>query len=96
MPINKSDLIKELSNNFPNFLKRDLIKATNIIFNNIKYALKKNERVELRDIFMFEAKRYRSKFARNPKTNEKIFVPEKKIIRFKVPKKWQKDINEKT
>ena len=45
---------------------------------------------------MFEAKKYKSKQARNPKTNEIIFVPEKKIIRFKISKKWAKKINEET
>ena len=96
MSIKKSDLIKHLSNNFPNFLKTDLTKLIDIVIDNIKVSLKKNERVELRDIFMFEAKKYKSKFARNPKTNEKILIPEKKIIRFKMSKKWQKIINEKT
>ena len=44
---------------------------------------------------MFEAKKYNSKISRNPKTNEKVFVPEKKIIRLKISKKWAKEINEK-
>ena len=33
--------------------------------------------------------------ARNPKTNEIIHVPEKKIVRLKISKKWQEIINEK-
>ena len=44
---------------------------------------------------MFEAKKYNSKISRNPKTNEKVFVPEKKIIRLKISKKWAEEINEK-
>ena len=44
---------------------------------------------------MFEAKKYKSKLGRNPKTSERIVVPEKKIIRFKLSKKWQEKINEK-
>ena len=65
-----------------------------IILENIKQSLKNSGRTELRDIVMFEAKKYNSKQARNPKTNEIIFVPEKKIIRFKTSKKWSKKINE--
>ena len=95
MAINKSDIKNKLSDNFPNFLKKDLSKLIYIILDNIKQSLKKNERVELRDILMFEAKKYKSKEARNPKTNEIIFVPEKKIIRLKISKKWSKKINEK-
>ena len=37
----------------------------------------------------------KAKYVRNPKTNEKVFVPEKKIIRLKISKKWAKEINEK-
>ncbi len=95
MSVKKSDLIKDLANNYPNFLKKDLAKLIDIVIDNIKNSLKNGERVELRDTFMFEAKKYKSKYARNPKTNEKLLIPEKKIVRFKISKKWQKLINEK-
>ncbi|MBH00427.1 MAG: integration host factor subunit beta [Candidatus Pelagibacter sp.] len=95
MAINKSDLINNLSKNFPNFLKKDILKIVDTIIDEIKASLKKGERVELRDVFMFEAKKYKSKIARNPKTNEKIFLPEKKLVKFKISKNWKKIINEK-
>ncbi len=94
MNITKSDLIKQFSNNFPNFLKKDLTKVIDLSLKMIAESLKRGERVEFRDNFMFEAKKYKSKFARNPKTNEKIYVPGKKIIRFKISKKWSEKINE--
>ena len=95
MAINKSDLINNLSKNFPNFLKKDILKIVDTIIYEIKASLKKGERVELRDVFMFEAKKYKSKIARNPKTNEKFFLPEKKLVKFKISKNWKKIINEK-
>lgn len=95
MNINKSNLIKQLSDNFPNFLRKDLTKLVDIILTNIKQSLKNNERVELRDIILIEAKRYKARKARNPKTNAAIYVPEKKIIRFKISKRWSDEINEK-
>ena len=95
MQINKSDLLKQFSDNFPNFIKKDLLKIIDIILEEIASSMRKGERVELRDVFMFETKIYRKRSARNPKTNEKIFVPEKKNIRFKLSKKWQNKINEK-
>ena len=95
MQINKSDLLKQFSDNFPNFIKKDLLKIIDIILEEIASSMKKGERVELRDVFMFETKIFKERSARNPKTNEKIFVPEKKNIRFKLSKKWQKKINEK-
>lgn len=95
MQINKSDLLKQFSDNFPNFIKKDLLKIIDIILDEIASSMRKGERVELRDVFMFETKIYKKRSARNPKTNEKIFVPEKKNIRFKLSKKWQNKINEK-
>tara|TARA_B100000965_G_scaffold13946_1_gene10446 strand:+ start:2181 stop:2366 length:186 start_codon:yes stop_codon:yes gene_type:complete len=56
-------------------------------------SLKKNERVELRDILTLETRIQKARTSRNPKTNEKIEVPEKKTIHFKMSKKWFKDLN---
>ena len=94
MAINRSNLVDQLSKNYPNFIKKDLNKLVDIIFENIKVSLKKGERVELRDVIIFEGKKFKSKFLRNPKTNEKVFVPEKRIIRVKISQKWKKSINE--
>jgi len=41
LAIVKSKLLKQLSTNYPNFLKRDLEKFTNIILEEIKRALKR-------------------------------------------------------
>ena len=57
-------------------------------------SLKKNERVELRDIFTLETRLQRARTSRNPKTNEKVAVPEKKTIHFKMSKKWFKNLND--
>ena len=53
MAIVKSKLLKQLSENYPNFLKKDLEKFTNIILNEIKRALKRGDRVELRGFGVF-------------------------------------------
>ena len=75
----KSNIIKQLSNNYPNFLKKDLIKFIEIVLFEIKNTLKRGERVEIRDSFVFQSKTREARIARNPKTNEKINVPKKKI-----------------
>ena len=95
MGSNKSYILEQLSNNYPNFLKKDLTKFVNIIFNEIENALKKNERVELRDIFTLETRIQKARIARNPKTNEKININQKKSIKFKMSKEWFNNINEK-
>ena len=95
MGSNKSDILERLSNNYPNFLKKDLTKFVNIILNEIENALKKNERVELRDIFTLETRIQKARMARNPRTNEKININQKKSIKFKMSKEWFNNINEK-
>tara|TARA_B100002051_G_C16326492_1_gene434825 strand:- start:205 stop:495 length:291 start_codon:yes stop_codon:yes gene_type:complete len=91
----KSDLIKELSNNYPNFLRRDLVKLVDIILEEMQNSLKRGERVELRDIFTIESRIQKARISRNPKTNEKINTPEKKTVLMKISKEWSKKINEK-
>ena len=91
----KSDLIKELTDNYPNFLRKDLTKLVEIILYEIKYSLKRGERVELRDIFTLDPRIQKEGIRRNPKTGEKIFVKEKKSILFKMSKEWTNKINEK-
>ncbi len=95
MSVVKSDLIKELSDNYPNFLKKDLIKLVDIAIDEIQNALKRSERVELRDVFTIESRIQKARISRNPKTNEKINTPEKKTVLMKISKEWSKKINEK-
>ena len=75
LPTNKSDLLKKLSDNYPNFYKKDLSKLLDIFIFEIKNSLKRKERVEIRDVFSLEPKLHKAKYARNQKTNEKIFAP---------------------
>ena len=94
MAIVKSKLLKQLSNNYPNFLKKDLEKFTNIILKEIKYTLKRGERVELRGFGVFSTNIQKSRISRNPKTGEKVNTPEKKTIHFKMAKDLFKKIND--
>ena len=93
MALVKSKILEHLSNNYPNFLKKGLSKLIEITLSKIENALEKNERVELRDIFTLETKIQKARISRNPKTNEKVKVPEKKTVHFKMSKKWFKDLN---
>ena len=95
LPTKKSDLLNKLADNYTNFFKKNLIKLIDILMIEIKNSLKRKERVELRDIFTLEPKLQKAKYARNPKTNEKIFDKEKYSINFKLSKYWSKKINEK-
>ena len=95
MSIVKSDLIKQLTVNYPNFLKKDLIKLFDITIFEIQDSLKRGERVELREIFSIEPRIQKARVSRNPKTNEKVNTPKKRSILLKISKEWAKKINEK-
>ena len=93
MAIVKSKLLKQLSNNYPNFLKKDLEKITKIILDEIKQTLKRNERVELRGFGVFSTNIQKARISRNPKTGEKVNTPEKRTIHFKMAKDLFKKLN---
>ncbi len=93
MAIVKSKLLKQLAINYPNFLKKDLEKFTDIILNEIKYALKRGNRVELRGFGIFSTNIQKARISRNPKTGEKVNTPEKKTIHFKMAKEMFKKLN---
>ena len=90
----KSEIIKKLANNYPNFLRSDLKKITEIFILEVRNSLKRHERVELRDVFSLEPKYQKARISRNPRTNEKVYVKDKYSIIFKTSKMWSKKINE--
>jgi len=89
----KSKLLKQLSDNYPNFLKKDLEKFVNIILNEMKNALKRGDRVELRGFGILSTNIQKARISRNPKTGEKIHTPKKKTIHFKMAKDLFKKLN---
>ncbi len=93
MAIVKSNLLKQLSDSYPNFLKKDLEKFLNIILSEIKQALYKGERVELRGFGVWSIHIQKARISRNPKTGEKIETPKKKTIHFKMGKELFKKLN---
>ncbi len=93
MAIVKSKLLKQLSQNYPNFLRKDLEKFTDIILKEIKRTLRRGERVELRGFGVFSTNTQKARISRNPKTGEKVHTPAKKTIHFKMAKDLFKKIN---
>tara|TARA_B110000211_G_scaffold218674_1_gene263718 strand:+ start:1505 stop:1795 length:291 start_codon:yes stop_codon:yes gene_type:complete len=93
LAIVKSKLLKQLSKNWPNFLQKDLSKFTEIILHDIKQALKRGDRVELRGFGIFSTNTQKARISRNPKTGEKVNTPKKKTIHFKMAKEMFKKLN---
>ena len=93
MAIVKSKLLNQLKKSYPNFLKKDLEKVVSIVLNEIKQALKRGDRVELRGFGIFSTNIQKARISRNPKTGEKINTPEKIVIHWKMAKEMFKKIN---
>ena len=93
MAIVKSKLLKKLSKSYPNFLKKDLEKFSEIVFKEIKETLNRNERVELRGFGVFYSNIQKARISRNPRTGEKVSTPKKKTIHFKMSKDLFKKLN---
>ena len=93
MAIVKSKLLDQLKKSYPNFLKKDLEKVLSIVLNEIKQALKRGDRVELRGFGMFSTNIQKARISRNPKTGEKVNTPQKKTIHFKMSKEMFKKLN---
>ena len=93
MSIARSNLLKQISDQYPNYLKKDLNKFLEIILKEIIRALKRGERVELRDWGILYTNVQKERISRNPKTGEKIKTPQKKTIHFKMSKDMFNKVN---
>ena len=93
MAIVKSKLLNQLKKSYPNFLKKDLEKFVSVILDEIKQALKRGDRVELRGFGMFSTNIQKARISRNPKTGEKVNTPEKKTIQWKMSKEMFNKLN---
>jgi len=74
----KSKLLKQISDNYPNFLKKDLENFLNIVLNEIKLALHKGENVELRNFGTWSTHIQKARLSRNPKTGKNLKLLKKK------------------
>lgn len=83
--MNKSELVKALAEGGGLSLKAAK-EAVNTVFETLTEAILADERIEIRGFGSFVNKHYDAYVGRNPKTGEKIHVPEKKLPFFKVGK----------
>ena len=93
MAIVKSELLKQISDSYPNFLKKDLEKFLDIFFDEIKNALKKNERVELRGFGIWSTNIQKARTSRNPATGARLNTPQKLRIQWKMSKEMFNKLN---
>ena len=89
----RSELIEEIA------VRADLSReksslVVGCIFDTMADALKRGERIEIRNFGNFVVRKYDPYVGRNPKTGRKVLVPEKKMPFFKSGLELKKMINE--
>ena len=79
----KKDLIERIAEE--THQKRTVVKKTIQSFlDNVILELRQGNRLEFRDFGVFEIKQRAARMAQNPKTLERVPVPAKKTVKFKV------------
>ena len=92
--MSRPTFIKQLKDKNPNFSQSDLEIVIDTFSKCIENALLEGKNIELRGFGTFFLKKLKEKHsARNPKTGELIYVPEKNKVRFRASKKLKKLIN---
>ncbi len=88
----KADLVDRIAEE-TGLTKKDVYIVINECIAQIKQALWNEERVDLRGFGVFEVKTRKPRIGRNPRTKEKVEIPERKVVTFK-PSKLFKVIKE--
>ncbi len=79
----KSELITQLSDKFSQLVHKDAELSVKTIIDSLCNALSKGGRVEIRGFGSFSLNHRPARLGRNPKTGEKVNVPEKFVPHFK-------------
>ena len=86
----KADLVDEVSK-VTELSRKDSEVIVETLFDSIIKALKTGDKLEVRGFGSFRIRERKARQGRNPKTGEKVNVPEKKVPYFK-PSKELKDL----
>lgn len=79
----KSELIFALSRRFPTLAVADTRFAVDLLLDAMTHALATGDRIEVRGFGSFSVTHRPAREGRNPKTGEKVRVPEKNVPHFK-------------
>jgi integration host factor subunit beta len=89
----KSELIDRLAQRANGVSYKVSEVVVNTIFQGMKDALVRGERIEIRGFGSIRVKDYPSYMGRNPKTGQSISVPAKKLPFFKVGKELRERVD---
>jgi integration host factor subunit beta len=91
--VTKKEIVRTISEEIglTQLQTKEIVQKT---FDAIVEALVAERRIELRNFGVFEVKRRAPRKARNPRTGDKVFVPEKFVVTFKPGKEMEERVRE--
>jgi nucleoid DNA-binding protein len=91
--VTKKEIVKTISDEIglTQLKTKEIVQKT---FDAIVETLVEDKRIELRNFGVFEVKRRAARKARNPRTGEKVQVPEKFVVTFKPGKEMEERVRE--
>jgi integration host factor subunit beta len=91
--VTKKDIVRTISEEIglTQLRTKEIVQKT---FDAIVEVLVEERRIELRNFGVFEVKLRAPRKARNPRTGEKVFVPEKFVVTFKPGKEMEERVRE--
>jgi len=90
----KSELIAHLAARYPQLVAKDAEYAVKVILDALTLALVKGQRIEIRDFGSFGLNHRPARTGRNPKSGDKVTVPEKYVPHFKAGKELRERVDE--
>jgi integration host factor subunit beta len=79
----RSKLISHLADKHPHLTASDVVLAVNTVIDYIGNHLAKGGRVEIRGVGSFSARTRPPRLGHDPRTGEKVHVPEKRVLYFR-------------
>ena len=89
----KSELIAKLAGRYPQLVAKDAELAVKMILDAMGESLAKGERIEIRGFGSFGLNHRPARTGRNPKSGEKVHVPEKYVPHFKAGKELRERVD---
>ena len=89
----KSELIDRLAAQFPQLVAKDAELAVKMILDAMAESLAKGERIEIRGFGSFGLNYRPPRTGRNPKSGERVQVPEKHVPHFKAGKELRERVD---
>ena len=89
----KSDLIAQLAERFPQLVAKDADLSVKMILEAMAEALSNGDRIEIRGFGSFALNYRPPRVGRNPKSGERVNVPEKWVPHFKAGKELRERVD---